>query len=127
MLPKAEWEYLVRYYKMAKDDVDGLIYFQNSYSVSEEEAAARRRLLERGLIEIHKSENISLDLCELFNLPYLKITHEGEDIARQYSSWFKRFGLLCAAQEHRWLWYIITFIVGVAATIFVQWFCSKFF
>ena len=75
MLPKAEWEYLVRYYKMAKDDVDGLIYFQNSYSVSEEEAAARRCLLERGLIEIHKSENISLDLCELFNLPYLKILH----------------------------------------------------
>ena len=128
MLPKAEWKYLVRYYKLGKADVDGLIRFPDSYSVSEEEAMSRERLLKRGLIEIHQSQNIGLELKKFFNFPYLKISPEGEDVARQYASRFKRSGLWYAENiKHHWILPIITFVVGIAATLFVRWFCNKYF
>lgn len=128
MLPKAEWKYLVRYYEMGKDDADGLIRFSDGYSVSEEETLARQRLLKRGLIEFRKNHNIGLDLCELFNLPYLKISPKGEDIARQYSSWFTRSGLWYAQNmKHHWLLPIITFLTGILGVLFVQWFCNSYF
>lgn len=123
MLPKAEWKYLVRYYEMGKDDPKGLIHFSDGYSVSEEEALARERLFNRGLIEFRKDQRIGLDLCELFNIPYLRIPPKGEDIARQYGNWFTRSGLWYAENiKHHWLLPIIAFVMG----IFVQWFGSSY-
>lgn len=60
MLTKEEWILLVRYYKWAKDDVNGLIYFPDDYSEDQEkDIEARNRLRERGFIETKQNTNIS--------------------------------------------------------------------
>lgn len=60
----------------------------------------------------------------------VKLTDKGWELGRKYARSLDRIGLWCAAQEHQWLWYIITLTIGtiggVAGTIFVQWFCGKY-
>lgn len=127
MLPEEEWKLLVRYYNWAKDDPDGFIWFPADYSEDpEKETEARNRLRERGFIKAEKNTNIPEDISETFNLPYLRLTAHGKDIALIYSSRFKRSGLRFAELKNHWLLLIITFFMGIVGTIFVQWVCKYF-
>jgi len=128
MLPKEEWKLLVHYYKWGEDDVNGFIHFPDDYSEDQEKKIeARNRLRERGLIETEQNTKISEGISEMFNLPYLRLTAHGKDIALIYSSRFKRSGLVYAELKNHWLLPIITFIMGVVAAIFVQWACKHFY
>lgn len=128
MLPKEEWKLLVHCYTWAEDDVNGFIYFPDDYFEDQEKRIeARNRLRERGLIESKQSPKFPEGISEKFNLPYLRLTAHGKDIALIYSSLFKRSGLVYAELKNHWLLPIITFITGVVATIFVQWACKHFY
>lgn len=108
----------------AKDDVDGCVELTASYfkNADNTEIEARNRLMERSfIIRVGKQRNVSgEDILEIHDLPYLKLTALGKDTALLYRNWFRRFGLWCADFKKPWIITVITFFLGIAATILSQ-------
>ena len=125
MLPKEEWKLLVYYHKLAKEDSGGFIPPPVNYPVNLKRVTrARNRLRERGFID--NNDINGKDIYQMHDSAYLRLTSQGEDTALKYSSWFKRSGLRYAELKNHWLLPIITFFMGIVATIFVQWVCRSF-
>ena len=51
----------------------------------------------------------------------VKLTKKGWELGRKYQSCSNRIGLWCEAAEHKWLWYIITYVLGILSAIIAQW------
>ena len=125
MLPKEEWKLLVYYYKLAKEDSGGFISPPvNPPENIEKITRARNRLRERGFID-----NRDINGKNIYNMhdsPYLRLTTQGEDVALEYSNWFKRTELRFPKLKDHWLWIIIASIMSIGVAIFVQWVCKYF-
>ena len=122
MLPKTEWKWLVRYWRLAQEDLQGLVVFPQGHHVSEAEAEARKRLLKRGLLETRRPGHADTGVLDQLNVPYLAFTLPGEDEARVYSSWFWRSGRwYCDHLRHHWLWNVLSFLAGVLGAVMAHW------
>jgi len=126
-LPKLEKDLLVCYYKKdeathrwaflnireVKVDLDKFIemihYLRGTKAVLKIEKA-NEDLMERKLIS-----SVRKGVGKEYGIVYVGLTIEGKDLGRKYNNFFDRIGLWCAAKEHQWLWFIITFFAGCLA------------
>lgn len=67
--------------------------------------AAKAALIERNLIKVRRHGSVK----HLFGV---SLTIQGYDLGRQYNNRLDTIGLWCAAKEHKWLWYLITLVIG---------------
>jgi len=67
-------------------------------------------LEERKLIKVYKKVSEGK-----YGVRLVQLSIEGKDLGRKYSSKLDTIGLWCAAKEHQWLWYLITFVAGFLA------------
>jgi hypothetical protein len=51
----------------------------------------------------------------------VKLTIEGHDLGRKYSSWWTRSGLWFAEYKDHWFWLIISFLGGIVGALIVNW------
>jgi len=127
-LPKLERELLVYYYEkfqkkpksrrflrpdVLEVDLDEFIrecrYISNTKVVKKIDDA-NVCLTERKLITVER-----LGGEDNYGKRNVELSIEAKDLGRKYNNFFDRIGLWCAAKEHQWLWFIITFVVGFLA------------
>lgn len=135
-LPRDERKLLACYFR----DLGAPDKFKKYKNVSKRAIAANRNLNQRGLIHFQEitpdstykvyHEPTEGDLANLLadtevdenpSKCFISLTLNGFDLGRKYSCWFTRTGLAYEEYKKHWIWLIVSFLLGILATLIVSW------
>lgn len=137
-LPKDERETLLKYYNCLQDTQE----YKRFVSLAERAYTSTRNLIDRGLvheiiesgperfesltaftvmdsINLHNFLASSEDDIECDNIT-LRLTLEGYDLGRKYSSWWTCSGLWFEEYKNHWIWIIVSFLGGVIGGLLIN-------
>jgi len=68
----------------------------------------------RKLIRLHPHQNEP-------DVKAVRLTIDGYDLGRKYSSWWTRSGLWFAEYKKHWIWIVVSFLGGVIGGLLINW------
>ena len=96
-----------------KDNEERIQRIHDSLSKINRVRIANKLLNARGLIVLSHHETVG-------NVVFIRLTPEGYDLGRRYSSKMDKSGLWFAAHRDHWFWLILSFLGGVIGSLIVN-------
>ncbi len=120
-LPKDERELLKRFYKELHEsgvETRGQL-FLNELEKCLQGKNKRNRV--RTASKILMRRNLLDFLNDQGGAITARLSLEGNDLGRKYSSWWTRSGLWFAEYRNHWIWIIVSFLGGVIGGLLINW------